>query len=223
MNMRSLIRIVEGASHAYPLWSIDPEPIIAKMAKAVASTSYWDDHAVAAYPNKNFGGDDAHDMASTWDLEVGTEQFEARVQDWARARFNEVREKLSQIPLTPSGYRLHRVMRVPGDWLSKAKASGHTSLGIHWTYDLNGWDAEVGAYPVWADKIDASVDILIDAFVRPDHVDWTYTILSNMDWMSGDREFEMRVRKGAPIQVTSIATYDDGEHLGPIRGIVFTA
>lgn len=223
MHMREIMRIIEGAQ-ASPLSSIDPQPIIAKMAQAVSSSSYWDDHAMAAYPDKEFGGDDADDMASTWGLDVESPEFEKRVWSWAQARFNEVYEKLSAIPLTPNGYRVHRVMRVPGNWLGNAQKTGRANLGIHWTYDLDSWDSEIGAYPVWADEIEGSVDILIDALVRPEHVDWTYTFLANMDWMSGDREFEMRIKKAAPIQVTEIITRDETpQTIGPIKGIKFTA
>lgn len=201
-----------------PLSDIDRQPVIDKMLMAINSGRHWDDYAQEnrkdKFPN-GIANDDAYDMRKQWaDFDemsprtpLKSKRFQDRVAEWANARYDEVITKLKTDLRTlfrNGRINIFRVMRVPNHWFEKVIDSGHTSLGVYWTYDLKQWEAEIGAYPIWADDKLEGHDILIKASVAIHDVDWSYTILSHMDWHSGDREFELRIKPGAPVHVLGI-------------------
>lgn len=233
MSIRRYIDLVEGASAL--LLGLDREAIVKKIVDAYAEGAYWDDTAVARYPDREFGSDDPHEMHDTWrddedyelaDVDDSSEaitrpEFRVALERWARARLEDVEAKLAEVPLHDGFYRIHRVMRVPARWWAKVKKQGQTNLGVHWTYDLAEWNAEIGARPVWAPDDMKGADITIEALVKPEDVDWPYTVMSHMDWYSGDREYEMRVLPGRKVEVIAI-TDENGGHYD-IAGVDFVA
>jgi hypothetical protein len=239
--MRNWITLVESLGRKiHGLSDADRRAICQQMIKAEIAGSYWDDRAMASYPGKFGGSDNAVDMIDMWkqgywtnspfpeqlrDLDpveiMKTPEFRNMIGTWAAARLSEVEEKLTAIPLTKGGYLLHRVIRVPTKWLERARKIGNTSLGLHWTYDINGWESDIGAYPVWADQDKPGINLTFSVIVSPEHVDWRYTILSNMDWYSGDREFEMRPEKGTPLVILSCT--NEADQMIDVSGITFVA
>lgn len=230
--MRAFIRIVENAGQVIP--PLDREAIVRKMVDAYFDGHYWDDAALARHPGRSFDSDDTHEMHDTWTDEddyplrnlesskaITRPEFRARLEQWARARLAEVEEKLQAVAMTNGLYRVHRVMRVPARWWSKVRKAGHTTLGVHWTYSLEDWDAEIGAHPVWAPDDMKGVDITIEAMVAPADVDWPYTVMAHMDWYSGDREYELRVLPGHSVEVISIT--DEAGRAYDVTGVRFVA
>ena len=227
--MRNWITLVESAG----IMAVNKDAICAKMAEAELSGKYWDDRASANYPGKFNSVDNIADMARAWlngrfvtpvperfkhmygaefgdidenkfsDLLVSPE-FKELVLKWAHSRYDEVVAVLSQIPLRNGKYSLHRIMKVPLNFLNSQKIT----LGLHWTYDIESWEEP---YPVWADANLSGHDLMFEALVDPQYIDWEYTILANMDWYSGDREFEMRPTKGAPLDVIDCWSVDEND------------
>jgi hypothetical protein len=231
----------EIMEHSLPgLTDADRAAICKQMVEAELRGDYWDDRAVAAYPGKFSGTDNAIDMIQAWrdgyykmpfpekfkDMEsvdiMTTPEFRVFIEDWAKARLSQVEEKLAAVPTKRGGYLIHRIIRVPSQWLEKVRKDGTTSLGLHWTYDVDGWESEIGIYPVWADENMNGIDLLFSTIIRPNEVDWKYTVLSNMDWYSGDREFEMRPIKGTRLRYITCENPESGKRID-VSGIVFYA
>jgi hypothetical protein len=136
------------------------------------------------------------------DVSVDALADHPQFERWLHARYQEVTAKL--MPLFRQRELLaHRVIKVGRKWLAQPR----TDLGIYWTYDMAGWDAEIGAHAIWGGK--QGTEIVIEAMVPHSSVDWVRTIRAHMDYFSGDREYELRVKKGAPVQVRSIKTLVD--------------
>lgn len=135
---------------------------------------------------------------------------------WANERYDEVIQKLKHLAGRP--ILAHRFIRTTLEKFSQAKISGHTDLGIHWTWSIGDWD---GAGAVWGD---GGTEFLIEAVIPEQSIDWTLTIMANMDYYSGDRENELRLIPGGEVFVRSI-TDADSEKPIPIdlTGVRFTA
>lgn len=139
--------------------------------------------------------------------DIDTDQFRDRLGSWLPERYRYVVEKLNGIAKQRGKYLVHRVIRVPADWREQEDP---IRLGIYWTYDLEEWDASIGAYPVWGHNAEG-IDIIIEALVTPDQINWVDTIKANMDYHSGDMENELRLIAGQPVLVRSIKLIVDGD------------
>jgi hypothetical protein len=126
-------------------------------------------------------------------------EIDAAFEDWLRARYQEVRRKLARLAARPT-IKAWRVLRVARGWLQHPR----TDLGIYWTYNLRRWNEEIGAYPVWADEASNTIDLLITAEVPNATVDWLRTFRAHMDYYSGDREYELRLKPGSPVGVSKV-------------------
>lgn len=212
---------------------VDREWIINKMVSAIMNGEYWDSQVLR--PNSKgdlqhweMGSDDAHDMARDWAAElrmddmnpeeiVETQPFQERLRLWASTRYDNVIDKIAHLAkgdMIPA----HRFMKVTEYWFDQNREQGLGRLGIFWTFDLNNTE-DLG--PIWGHELPGD-EILIHAMIPKSSVDWHYTILANMDWMQGDREHELRVKAGAPIQVEWIQTVEDGTRVD-ISGVKYTA
>ena len=209
---------------------VDRERVIATMLHALNAGRHWD-----TMTKHRLGDDNIYDMLETFrdelpsevqglapDDVIKTPEFQKLLRGWCEGRFDEVRQKLARIPSVGGRYKVHRIIKVRRDWFKDVRRQGGTSLGIYWTYDLAGWDAEIGVYPVWAKKNLRGPELLIEATVAPRSVDWFHTFLANMDWYSGDREFEMTIKAGAPVTVLSIVEEGASQPLDT-RGLRFVA
>lgn len=141
--------------------------------------------------------------------------------EWLRIRYLEVVDKLRPLMEQPE-IRVWRVIRVPPAWFHNPRSD----LGVYWTYDIAGWDEEVGLHSIWGSKRPGQ-DIVIEADVLWNGVDWIKTIRAHIDYLSGDREFEIRVKPMAPLRVISIRDldtfFDRDEPSHPIPSVRFTA
>lgn len=155
------------------------------------------------------------------------EAFLTRLRRWAEERYEFVVNKLKTEPERQGDlYKVSRIMFVPHyqirDWAARRSVplnpnSGSSwsrngcSLGLHWTYDLDGWngDDDAGARAVWANtNAYIGAELLIESWVPASSIDWPTTIMSNMDYFSGDPEREIRLLKGAPVKVEEIIIWD---------------
>jgi hypothetical protein len=209
--MRAFMTIVESM-----IPRVDRNAIIQHMISSVMSHKYWDTDA--RDPDGNpMSSNDAYDMSSTWaefhdgDFDIDGAYFKQFVAKWAEERFDEVVGWLNDIPLDNGCYRIHRVIRVPHGWKPK------NGLGVYWTYDVQGAEIDTP----WGHKRDGH-DHWLHGLVEPQHVDWAGTILAGMDWMSGGRELELRVKKGAPIKLLEILD-DQLNRIEWLGGEVYTA
>ena len=210
---------------------VDPS-VIDSMINYLLNGVYWDQDAVSRYDRlKNMApSDDIYTMAKDWiesgelpegDLDeiVESKEFEDVLRRWARARLEKVIWKLQQIPIKDGGYRADRILRVDPSKFKIAKESGHTDLGVYWTYDHASWGADEAP---WADYNDPSlIDYMISAIIPPSSVDWSLTALAHMEFSYGDDEYELRAKIGSPIKVLQIQD-ETGANID-IDGINFTA
>lgn len=212
--------------------AVDPGEIIEYMIDCILTGKYWDTYSISKKPHLAISWETAEDMAITWDDElpkhiremdiydiIDTPEFSNLVRSWAVARYKEVTMKLEALPHPGGHYRIHRTMRTVPLRLTRFK---YADLGVYWTYNRDGWHDEFK--PIWATRYTPGKDIIIEADVMATSVDWRTTILANMDWMVGDREFEMRLIKTAPIKVLDILDWGTEESLGiDFSRTVFTA
>lgn len=215
--------------------AVDRQMIIDHMISRYLKNGHWDDHALKTRPDLT--GFALYDMANSWrdfghlkhlshlsDEELFQHQdFISLLTKWADGRYDEIIERLQKIPLERGQYVIHRVIKVPSDFWLKQRIS----LGLYWTYNLYEWQGTVGAYPIWGTDNPGN-EYMIEATVAPASVDWPVTIMANMDWMSGDQEYEMRLLAGKPVNVQHVWEGDEmhGDRLGPgidISGKMFTA
>jgi hypothetical protein len=131
--------------------------------------------------------------------------IDAAFENWLHARYRFVRRKLSRLAARPT-FKAWRVLRVDRGWLQHPRHD----LGIYWTYNLRRWQQEIDAYPIWADEDEAgnTIDILITADVPNATVDWLRTFRAHMDYYSGDREYELRLKPGSPVAVRKVEDLD---------------
>lgn len=213
MGMRKWITIVERVTP-----QVNKDAIIAQMINSVANGLYWDENGKTPDGQQMMSTDDSYDMAATWghddglgtDYDTASDAFKERLTRWAHERYDEVIEKLDAVPLEDGRYSIRRKIKVLPGW----KPSD--GLGIYWSFDI----AEVD--PPWAseDMQQNGIDVELHGLVAPQYVDWYYTILANMDWFSGDREQEIRVVRGAPIELVSVChDCDNGGEEIPVGNI----
>jgi hypothetical protein len=186
----------------------DRARIIQHMIDSVSTGTYWDVDAKMPDGSPMDGWDDGEDMASTWEWGEDKEEghynpegphFADRLTRWAHARYDEVLEKLvMNISIENGLICISRIMRLP-DWNGFDPNRG---VGIYWTFDRE--NAEIDGAP-WGKHTDDTQDMWVHGLVHPSHVDWYNTFLANMDWMSGDREHELRLKKGSPIHVKYVS------------------
>lgn len=143
-------------------------------------------------------------------------RYAKRFEAWLRGRYIEVIEKLTPLYAKPS-FIAHRVIKVRPVWFEHPR----TALGIYWTYDIEEWEMEIGAYAIWS-KIKNGTEIVIEAAIQHASVDWIRTVRSHMDYYSGDREYELRVFPGVDLQVMAIRSMATKENLA-IPKVHFTA
>jgi hypothetical protein len=187
--MRNWINLFE-----YTIPTGDRNKIIRKMVTTLLSNQYWDDNTGGREM-----GSDLESMIDAWNSDEGTSHeadsplIKRKVTAWAKERYDWAIEKLSQVPLEDGLYSVKRTIQVPQTW---QPADG---LGVYWSFDID-YD---GVDSPWAtdEMRNTGRQVLLHGMVRPDHVDWTNTILANMDWYSGDREQEIRVLKGSPVHL----------------------
>lgn len=120
-------------------------------------------------------------------------------ENWLVERYAEVKQKLAPM-FARRDISAHRFIKVDRDWFHRPR----TDLGVYWTYDAKAWDAEIGAYPIWGNQ--GTDDLIVQASVPHNSVDWIRTIRAHMDYDSGDREYELRLIPKARVNVTSIKT-----------------
>lgn len=204
--MRKWITIVERV-----VPSANREAIIAHMVNSVESGVYWDENGKTT-DGKPMHNDDAYDMSATWgyddgleteEYDVASNEFKERLNKWAQERYDEVIEKLDAVPLEDGRYNIRRKIKVLRGW------EPSNGLGIYWSFDI----AEVDAPWASKDMQQNGIEVELHGLVAPQYVDWYYTILSNMDWFSGDREQEIRVIRGSPIELVSVC-YGCDDHDG---------
>lgn len=191
---------------------VNKEAIIAHMIDSVHSGSYWDHEAKNPQGDPMYN-DDASMMAGDWSddydnpMDIESDEFRARVMEWAEARYEEIVQRLANIPLHDGCYDVHRKILVLPHW---TPADG---LGIYWTYDLDSADFDTP----WADySKEDHVCLLMHGRVNPQHVDWTKTVMANMDWYSGEQEYEMRLLRGSPVMLLDIEVSDETRPVGKV-------
>lgn len=131
---------------------------------------------------------------------VRTEWFKHVIYVWAAARYDNVIAKLKEAGLDRGDIRAHRFLRAPHSKWEWGARHGAVDLGLHWTYDIESWGDGMA---IWASSED-EMEWLVEAIIPAESIDWPNTIMSNMDYYSGDREYEVRVLSGADVRVKSI-------------------
>lgn len=119
---------------------------------------------------------------------INTPWFRQVMVLWANERYDEVIQKLRHLANRP--ILAHRFIRTTMEKFTQAKEVGQTDLG---------------AGAVWGD---GGTEFLIEAVIPEQSIDWTLTIMANMDYYSGDRENELRLIPGSEVFVRSITDAD---------------
>lgn len=135
-------------------------------------------------------------------------EFDAMVEQWARAAYKEAAERLSEAKMVEGKYELFRAMRVSPEWVSQIRNG--IKLGVYWTFAPDEWDFR----PVWGAE-DGGIEVVITALVSPESINWESTVLTNMEWDGVGAEHEMRLLPGKPIQVVQVTGPNDQVLSGP--------
>ena len=86
--------------------------------------------------------------------------------------------------------------------LVKLKKKFNSGLGVYWAVDKDR------AIAYWG--LNYYDDYIIKAVVNESAVDWKNTILSNLNWVHGEDEQEIRLKKGAYLFNVSIKKKEEG-------------
>lgn len=204
---------------------VDPRNVILRTCVSMFSGKYWDRRPHAKdYGNENafhFYNDHMDELPEEMqdvddeDEILETPEFKWLVLRWAKARYRNVEQKLSELPMGSRGVKVARMLKVDLTKFDTARQTGHTDLGVHWTYDPDTWHM----HSVWG--FNNGVDITVYAEIPLNSIDWFNTYMANMDYLSGDEEYELRVHPGEEVFVSRIED-EDGNELD-ISGIRFTA
>jgi hypothetical protein len=136
-------------------------------------------------------------------------RFPDYLKKWLPKRYNfvvtQLRTELNSVR-TGENLKLRRFLRVPQKWLSQFQ-NGNAKLGIYWSADFS--DIHEGNAP------EEGVEVLITGLVPISSVNWQQTLVSRFDYYSGDREGEVQLIPGTPIQI--IDAWIDDKKLKPTR------
>lgn len=163
------------------------------------------------------GSDSPDLMADEWGIEVTDPEFKTRLWEWVNARYDEVIEKLNDITMRDGGYHVHRCLKVRTDWFASLVKGSPVKLGEYWTFSARDWDIN----SCWSDPDMDGYDIVVEAVAPPSGVNWTSTIMANMDWYSGDYENELRLIADTRLNVLGICKLDEADDCFNIAGMTF--
>lgn len=110
----------------------------------------------------------------------------------------------SRIKRVGGGYAVYRAISAPMDWVSSG-AYRRKNLGIYWSYE------ESGAQVYWGDPHEGNITFIIGGIVAPRSIDWYETLVAALSY--GSEEQEIRLYRGAEIDVVSITQDGDDENL----------
>lgn len=111
--------------------------------------------------------------------------------------------------------KIWRAMSVNKEWESRLSSEAK-HLGIYWSWD------EKGAEPHWGYNTELPFTTIMEAEVDETSVDWYPTIRLNIEPVSFE-EMEIRLVKGAKINIISIKIDGEGIDLSEISGDRFIA
>jgi len=121
------------------------------------------------------------------------------VAKWMKLRFDYVLRHI-EADAVGSRYRIYRALKLSPE-AARRLASGDGSLGSFWSF------GPAGAEPYWGSE--DHDDVLIEAMVRGDQIDWITTIRRNMNYVHGENEQEVFLRPGTPVQLLSVTLVDE--------------
>jgi hypothetical protein len=208
------------------LEALNDQAIITKAVRSLLSGKWWDKDSLEANPKLSDNLDDTYEMLDEmrddlpenqqdWDDEdiiAKSKEFKALLTQWASARLRNVKAKLlGGLTDQEGGVLLHRIMRVPQSWhealpLSRkgdALLTTGAALGRFWTGNLQAWNEEIGSYPIWGqDK--PGHDVMIEIVANVKAINWPFTVLANMEWSTGDREWEVRIKPDGVVRLLKL-------------------
>jgi len=143
---------------------------------------------------------DAWEEDPWWDDDLDTdeilasEQFKIGFRQWLQHRYDYVTSLLKTQLKDGFPITISRGMIVSDEWLKSLKPG--TSIGVFWAlpgYDPNPYQARQQGHEI----------VLVASCTSP-MVDWVETLRSRMDYLNGDTEGEIRLKKGVEIPLEEI-------------------
>jgi hypothetical protein len=165
-----------------------------------------------AYIDELLSSDDVEYMFDVYkydgniDIEVDYDEFmedkenEKDFENWLKYemeyRFNEKKDLFNKL-FFGGRIIIYRAMKVNKSWIQKLSKS-NTKLGIYWAFKKNS------AEPHWGYHKGTTEDVLIQASVTKDQVDWEGTYYANLSPSTGEEEKEIRLKENQKIQIEAL-------------------
>lgn len=154
---------------------------------------------------KHFGGFENLVRVELGDEEVLLDQSEAETdeQAWEMAQ-EELKAKYDdfvgfhqthQFPKT-----VWRVISLP----QGLETLRETGVGIYWSWDVDAAESHEGGGKY------AKNNWLLEASIQAKDIDWFYTLLANLQYMTGEDECEIRLKRGSKIKLVSYCPVHPG-------------
>ncbi len=164
----------------------------------IQKTGKFTDHG--DYTIEDFAYDFEDDQ--WWDIdEEGTpiidDKFWNGFKDWLKLRYNYVIKQLNK-DVDQKPIKVYRSLLVDQDWFPKSP------LGIYWS-------TSSGVIPYGATPDNSKKEVVLEAIIQKNDIDWIETIRSRMDYLNGDVEHEIQIKPGTNIQLIDVAGIDNFE------------
>ncbi len=171
-------------------------------------SEYEMEHTDFSYEDDNNPDDNPNEG-----VDINSEEFKEWVRNYLQKRFNDIKFRLES-NFKRGTINIWRCMIVKQSWLNDL-VNGNVSLGVCWAFN------ESSAIDYLSDNDDEGIKIIIQSKVDTNKIDWTETIICNMDLLLGDAESEIRLKKDVNLSILNIKVDNKNMDLSKIKNKVF--
>ena len=119
------------------------------------------------------------------------DQIRPYITKWMKSRYSYVTRNM-QANKVKGGFLIYRAIKVQEEHVS-AIASGDQPLGMFWAFCEESAEAHWGNFD--------HTELLFEAVVASEKIDWITTIRRNMNYVLGDDEQEVSLKSGTPLRL----------------------
>lgn len=158
------------------------------------------------------------EMSEMTDEEAAeTEDFKKWIEYEMEQRYDDVIDRLYDIPRENGKIRIWRVISVDDKWFEHLKTQGK-HLGIYWAFEKNAAEAH------WGHNNDnKKLYARIEALVDENKINWLDTVKVNLNFDTGEEEKEIRLFKNTPLKVEQIEINLEEQDISSIKNKTFYA
>lgn len=151
-----------------------------------------------------YWGEPWWDVKASYKEILASKEFQKGFIDWLYLRYNFVINEFDKDVESAGGWPLSliRMMTVPDNWIKNINPS--LSLGVFWAVYIPNFKS----YSAYGGDYSSGKEISLYAKVDPSAVDWYETMRSRMDFMNGDMEMEVHLKKGAAVELVHVENED---------------